>query len=441
MYSVYNPGHALLLAPLYTAAKLSPFPSRLHDHYTAAFLGSFLGLLAHFTTGLAVLGILVQLGVGRRRSILVAGLFAVGTVALPSATDGYEHPFEALAICAAFLFTVVAGRKQLSERSYLLAGFLIGLGLLFRYTAFLAMPGLLLTMRTHRARLWAIAGISPAIGSSLLFNWYRFGSPLDTGYPSAWRLSHGDTIGTNGFDLSRIPEHALQLLASPGKGLIWFAPIIVLGLIAWPALRRKQPRLAVGLAATWAVYLAFYSANFAWHGSVWSWGPRYLIPIVPLIMLPVGFLTFSRPWTWLVRLMVVWSVSVQLVAVTADYRRHLLLEYSKDLPTFENRLLHDPRASPVLGQFRSAGHVLLTTLSGRDFQPYISAGPWTDVARPASITMMLDSSVDLNVVNLWWVRLPFFASRGILTPFCLLFAGLALLAILVLLRSIWIASE
>jgi hypothetical protein len=440
MYSVYNPGHPLLLAPAYWVAKALPTRTGLHDHYTAAFLGSFLGLFAHFVNGLVVLALLRQLGVSRRRGLLVAGLFAIGTVSLPSATDGYEHPFEALAVCAAFLCVAAAGKERSGDRFSLLAGFLIGLGILFRYTAVLALPGVLLTSRDTRARLLAIAGTLPAILVMLLYNWYRFGSFLDTGYPSAWRLSHGDAIGANGFDIWQIPGNAIHLLTSPGKGLIWFAPAVVLGLVGWHGLRRSHPRLTTGIAATGVLYLLFYSANFAWHGSVWSWGPRYLIPMVPLLMLPVAFPVFSGRWIWLVRFIVVWSISVQAVAVTADYRRHLLLEYSRDIPAFEHRLLHDPVGSPVLGQFRSAAHVLSTTLRTRELHPYISPGPWTDVARPASIEMMLDSSIDLNVVNVWWVRLPFFVTWGLPSFLSLLFGGLVLLASTLLLRSIWIDS-
>ena len=440
IYSVYNPGHILLLTPIYWVAKALPLPSSLHDHYKAASLGSFLGLFAHFVNGLVVLALLRQLGVSSRRGLLTAGLFALGTVSLPSATDGYEHAFEALAVCAAFLSAVAAGKEQSGDRRALRSGLLIGVGILFRYTAVLALPGVLLTLRGTRARLLAIAGTLPAILVTLSYNWYRFGSFLDTGYPTAWRLSHGDAIGASGFDVWQIPENAIHLLISPGKGLIWFAPVIVLGLVGWRGLGRTHPQFTKGIAATGFLYLLFYSANFAWHGSVWSWGPRYLIPMVPLLMLPVGFHVISGRWIWLMRCIVIWSISFQAVAVTADYRRHLLVEYSKDLPAFEQRLLHDPVASPVLGQFQSAAHVLATTVRTRELHPYISPGPWTDVARPASIEMMLDSSVDLNVVNFWWVRLPFFVTWGLLAHLSLLFGGLVVLASTLLLRSIWTAS-
>jgi len=362
-------------------------------------------------------------------------------VSLPSATDGYEHPFESLAVSAAFLCAVASGRERSSARGGLLAGVLIGFGLLFRYTAVLALPGLLLTLRSTRARVLAIAGTLPALIGTLIYNWYRFGSFLDTGYPSAWRLSHGDAIPRSGFDISQIPLNSFYLLTSPGKGLIWFAPVILLGLAGLPHLGRKSPRVAVGIGTATMVYLVFYSANFAWHGSVWSWGPRYLIPIVPLLMLPVAFLTPSRPWTWLVGLIVVSSISVQAVAVTADYRRHLLQEYSQNAQDFEYRLLHDPRASPVLGQYRSASHVVRATISTRPLHSYISPGPWQDVARPASIQMMLDSSVDLNAVNFWWLRVPFSVGRGLSAILCLVFGGVALFTSAVLLRSIWLASE
>lgn len=439
MYSVYNPGHVVLLAPIYAIASSLPTPFGFDAHYAAAFGASFLGLIAHFLTGLLLLAFLVRIGVDRESSLLAAALFAFGTVSLPHATDGYEHPFEALAVLSSFY--LLASRKDRStDLLHVVVGLVLGLGIAFRYTAVLALPGLAIVARGWRERFLIGLGTIPSIFGMLLYNWYRFGSFFDTGYPTAWRISHGETaIGRTGFDPMNIPENLANLLLSPGKGLLWYAPVLVLVVPAWKHFRDSRAKLADGICIATLLYLTFYSANFAWHGSVWTWGPRYTIPIVPMLMLSIGFLISRRRWRRAVLVVGTVSVLIQTVAVSADYRRHLLEEYSSGLPNFEERLLHDPSASPVLAQFESAGHVVSETLGGGDFEPFIPPGPWRTVARPASIEMMLVSSVDLNVINVWWVRLVFLTSNRVAQILSIVFGGLLMIAAFRLSRSVWTA--
>lgn len=406
-YSTYNPGHIILLAPLYALASQLPSPADLHPHYLAEFLGSFLGLLAHFLTALLLLGLLLKLGLDERWSLLITALFAFATASLPEATDGFEHPFEALAIVAAFFFVTPHDRD--AGKSWPgLAGLMLGLGILFRYSVGLALPGLLLPARNWRARSRLLLGVTGPLGLSLLYNHYRFGSFFETGYLAAWRLAHGDAIGEFGVQLTNIPSHLASLLASPGKGLIWFCPVILLAVVGWRHFRRSRPNLADGLALTSGLYLLFYAANFAWHGSVWSWGPRYIVPIVPLLVVAIAFLRRRRFWLGALAALTVVSLLIQTAGLIADHRRYLVSEYLEDTSEFEDRLLYEPSASPVLGQLESAGHVTTSTLTGGNYQLYIAPGPWKSVARPASSEMMLANSIDFNVANVWWIRLLFF---------------------------------
>ena len=104
---------------------------------------------------------------------------------------------------------------------------------------------------------------------------------------------------------------------------------------------------------------------------------------------------------------------------------------------FERRVLFTPGLSPVIGQFVSMKHVLRTTLSGKGGEAFIAPGPWRNEARPASIEAMLQRSIDLNVVNLWWIRLPFFLPHRFLTLACIIGGGLGCAAISWLSISIW----
>jgi hypothetical protein len=76
------------------------------------------------------------------------------------------------------------------------------------------------------------------------------------------------------------------LFFSTGKGLFLYNPPLVLGF--WPS--RKLPRhwwWAVAAMAGPVVLL--YSKYSNWGGD-WSWGPRYIIFLVPILMVPAALL-------------------------------------------------------------------------------------------------------------------------------------------------------
>ena len=98
-------------------------------------------------------------------------------------------------------------------------------------------------------------------------------------------LGYGDEPAT-GFTTPLLTGVTL-LLTSSGKGLLWFCPAVVAGLWGWRAFARAHPAHAVLAALLLVSQLAFFGRWWAWHGD-WSWGPRYLVAIVPFLM-----------WGWL----------------------------------------------------------------------------------------------------------------------------------------------
>ena len=71
------------------------------------------------------------------------------------------------------------------------------------------------------------------------------------------------------------------LLFSPGKSLFLYAPWLLLALPGAFLLLRRAGRDAVLLTLFPAAVVVLYGMKLGWHGG--SWGPRYLLPIVPLL--------------------------------------------------------------------------------------------------------------------------------------------------------------
>jgi hypothetical protein len=109
-------------------------------------------------------------------------------------------------------------------------------------------------------------------------NWWRRGHPLSTHYEG----NHGvATIlpysGREGFSYP-VFFGALSLLLSFGKGLLFFAPGLLL--VPWIRRRRDTPGSVSTFLLLALLYcaglLAVYSAWWAWYGG-FSWGPRFLL--------------------------------------------------------------------------------------------------------------------------------------------------------------------
>ena len=290
-----------------------------------------------------------------RRVILAAGLstplWPYGRMLFAEATLACALTV-AVAALARFtppLHPLPAGREGTSARVRLhswlvLGGLAFGVGILTRAALAIYAPALALLIArqgpTGRARdvaaRWAAfaAGTVPFVAILLWHNALRFGDPLQFGYT-------GEGFTTPPW------EGAVGLLFSPGKSVFLYAPPLLLSVALWPRFRRMAPALADVLALAWGTALLFYGAWWAWHGG-WSWGPRLLVPLMPLSCLPLAALPDSRPWHWLGSALIVAGIAAQLPGVLTDVTPHYA-ERAINGETDYAAIHYDPRQSPLVG--------------------------------------------------------------------------------------------
>lgn len=214
-------------------------------------------------------------------SPLLAGGFVAGTFLWPYAADSFVEPWAAgcLAFAAADL---LAPRTPASGR-FFRAAVVWSLASLLKPVLWLTAPAfflaaLLLCRRAGGgvgAAGAAAAGFLPALISAGLANWVRFGSLLETGY--------GDYATRFGTPLI---EGLGGLLASPGRSVFLFAPVVALALLAI----RRLPQAAIVLCVAAPVLHVLAIARwFSWPGGA-AWGPRLLLPVLPLLAAPAVLL-------------------------------------------------------------------------------------------------------------------------------------------------------
>jgi hypothetical protein len=127
-------------------------------------------------------------------------------------------------------------------------------------------------------------GIALAAAIHMSWNTYRFGRPFDFGY--AW----GNMIPQlppRHFLLGDVPRGLAVLLLSPGKSLVLWAPVLLLAGARAKQLWRREPGVALGLAFSAVAGLVFFAAYLFPEGG-YAHGPRNLVPLVPLLLLPAG---------------------------------------------------------------------------------------------------------------------------------------------------------
>ena len=149
--------------------------------------------------------------------------------------------------------------------------------MLIKPVAAVVVPAFLIFAALRKEERWRavellVLPLALAVAGVGCYNVARFGSPFDTGYrTAAWDVP--PWVGLAG------------LLVSPGKGLLWYCPPVVLGLAGAAPLMRRRPRATILLGSVAGLYLLVHSVYNHWHGSG-AWGPRLILPIVPLLLLP-----------------------------------------------------------------------------------------------------------------------------------------------------------
>ncbi len=127
-----------------------------------------------------------------------------------------------------------------------------------------------------------------AIGAWLLWNHARYGNAAHVGYDGEG-FSTPLAVGLSG------------LLFSIGRGIVLYSPPTVLALLVlFPLARKGRPGPATPVlafyAAAFAGYLLLYAKWDSFEGG-WCWGPRFLLPFVPVLHLALPFL-FADASNW-----------------------------------------------------------------------------------------------------------------------------------------------
>jgi hypothetical protein len=309
----------------------------------------------------------------------------LGTLAWPYTRTLFSEPLAMLGL-ALVIYGVVAYRHASSPKGWSLllagAGFGFALFTLAKPANAILLPGFAFYLAyvlwieqwsrtTVLTRFQALAsfGLPVLLGGAglMAYNYLRFRTLLNFPLEPFEQFNTPLMVGLTG------------LVISPGKGLLWYVPLVWLAL---PSIRwwRQQQRLPDFLLAAWGVVslLILYARWYDWPGGR-AWGPRMIasgMPALVILILPVIDAWGSqqaRRWQKLLLFgLLGMSVLVQTPGVTVNFEQQEGLDMQAGL-AFE-QLLWQPASTPLLTYWAKIGG------RNRDplwLQPYFwSAGWW-----------------------------------------------------------------
>jgi hypothetical protein len=200
-----------------------------------------------------------------------------------------------------------------------------------------------------------LAFSTPLVACAAVALWYnhaRFGGILESGY-------NVETT-REGFGTPLLVGLYGQLFSS-GKSIFLYAPVLMLSWGGFSLFKRKFGAEALLFASIVVINVLFYAKFISWAGDG-SWGPRYLIPFLPFLLIPVGSLLSSETtgklvWGFFVFLAVT-GLIVQVGGVAiyfGSYMREIgEFPYTREFsdPHFLADSHFIPNYSPVYGHWK-----------------------------------------------------------------------------------------
>jgi len=249
-----------------------------------------------------------RLGVSRMHAAGVAIVIAFGTIVFPYSTMFFAHVPSALFLLLAL--TLLRSRPLLAGAAAGVAGacFLISA------IAALVLAGLAWKDSAKKALLFVAGGVPFAIGLAA-YQGVCFGSPFVTAVERSGSFTEkGLLLGVfGGPQLTRL----WGLTFSEYRGLFFGSPVLLFA-IAGLVLMVRQRRFRAEAIAIGAIALLFLLLNASfngWHGGA-AYGPRYLLPVIPLLGIAMMLVADRFRLLWI--LGGVLSIALNLAVTAVD---------------------------------------------------------------------------------------------------------------------------
>ena len=309
-----------------------------------------------------------RLGYGAHAAVFTALLFGLTTIAWPYTKTFHREPLCALGLLVA-AYGLLRWRQSWAEPGTAVLPWLAlafvgaAVSVLAKEAGLIALPLLMLIpvlgrrfMPRSRRQLAGTGLLALVLFVAAVGGLYYYMRVLGAGGP---RFDVFGRIGQAIANRGLLLEGLSGLLLSPGKGVFWYSPVLLLALLGpWYAGAR---RLDVGWPLL--LLLAFSVVYALVRGQIWyggtNWGARYLVPVTPFLMLGAAPLIERalRPDAIFLRLGIIvvalTGLAVQVPAVAINLLEYYRVLESTGIPGAPWTVaIWTPYYSAILGNWR-----------------------------------------------------------------------------------------
>ena len=219
-------------------------------------------------------------------AITVAFLYGFTTMAWAYSSTILNVILVSMTVLLSFYFY----RKFVKNQNFfslIFCGFSLGASVLVRYDSFIIVVIILVfligTILRNKSKLKNLTCLLiPLFFCAIIFmgiNYIQFGTFLEYSF----KTESGYGLGP----ISPIHVGVFGLLFSPGAGLFIFSPILFTIFVSFFDFYKKDKSSFLIFSAYLVSMLVFFGNLETWHGFV-SWGPRYLLPVIPFLLIPLA---------------------------------------------------------------------------------------------------------------------------------------------------------
>lgn len=346
-YAQYGVGQPVLALPFYAAGRF--LASRAPDETWARAYGyykpsdeadwfqsssvadelaprlavSFFNIVVSAALAALLYLLLVEITDHSRAALLAAFLYALGSLAWAHSRPFYSEIAAVAFIILAWYALLRGCRGNLTAWAFL-AGAATGYAALVRMDSVILYPATALLMlgpvwkaaREKRPHVHPyIVFCLPALacgGIILWLNHLHFGGPFEMGYADQ---EEGISFSTP------VLAGLYGFLFSIGRGMFFFSPALILGLLGWRALAQRDRWLMLATAGATLFPLLFMSKWINWAGG-WTWGPRHIFMIHPFLAIPAAVWLADGWGAWRrasAFALLILGMGVQLFGSTQDF--------------------------------------------------------------------------------------------------------------------------
>lgn len=305
-----------------------------NDFFVGRFVTLLLPACATALTGALVCAWAERLYCSVRVAVALALLYGLGTMAWPYSRFFFSEPL--------FTLCLFLSAFAIYQQRPLLAGLACGYALATRLDGMVLLPALFAYawLKGHRLGMMGkmLFGLLPGGVVVLLHNWVRFHTFTEQGY------------GGEGFT-GNVFVGLYGLLLSSGKSVFLYVPL----LLAFPfavrafAVRFRSEAVLVGLVVV--ITLLKSAWWWCWWGG-WCWGPRFLLPVMPFLILAMGVLYNQGVWRYVMGfLLFPLSLAINLLGILVDFNSYLR-DVTRGDTMREYVYLFQPAYSPIVAHVK-----------------------------------------------------------------------------------------